>query len=202
MPEFTGTPPNCRPECVTNSECSSQKACINRRCRDPCIQACGVNAECKVISHTPTCICPEGYRGDAAIQCSISSLQQTDQLFPCTPSPCGANAECREQSGAGACVCISGYFGNPYEGCRPECLVNSDCSSTKACVRNKCIDPCPGTCAANADCQVVNHAPLCSCRIGYTGDPFRQCFLNRKYEFLINVFSVNVPNENKNSSKI
>jgi hypothetical protein len=40
---------------------------------------------------------------------------------------------------------------------------------------NKCRDPCPGTCGANADCLVINHSPSCDCRPGYTGDPFRYC---------------------------
>lgn len=94
---------------------------------------------------------------------------------PCVPSPCGANAMCRERSGAGSCVCLPDHIGNPYEGCRPECVLNSDCPSTRACIRNKCQDPCPGTCGQNADCQVVNHLPSCTCRQGYTGDPFRYC---------------------------
>lgn len=179
MPEYIGAPPNCRPECVANSECAPQLACINRKCQNPCERACGTNAECRVVSHSPICICPEGYRGDASVQCSPVSMVP-EVVSPCTPSPCGTNAECREQLGAGACICIAGYFGNPYEGCHPECLVNSDCPSNKACTRNKCIDPCPGTCAVNADCQVVNHSPLCTCRQGYVGDPFTQCHLKRK----------------------
>jgi hypothetical protein len=94
---------------------------------------------------------------------------------PCVPSPCGSNAVCREQNGAGSCTCLPDYMGNPYEGCRPECVLNSDCAPNLACVRNKCQDPCPGTCGQNADCQVVNHLPSCTCRPGYTGDPFRFC---------------------------
>lgn len=180
QPEFIGAPPNCRPECVANSECAPQMACINRKCQNPCTQACGINADCRVVSHTPICICAEGYTGDAAVQCTITAMTPVESLSPCTPSPCGANAECREQAGAGACTCVTGYFGNPYEACHPECLVNSDCPSNKACTRNKCIDPCPGTCAVNADCQVVNHSPLCTCRQGYEGDPFTQCRLKRK----------------------
>lgn len=180
MPEFIGSPPSCRPECVTNSECAPQMACINRKCQNPCLQACGLSAECRVVSHTPICLCPEGFTGDASVQC-IQNLIYSESTSPCTPSPCGANAECREQSGAGACVCIRGYFGNPYVSCHPECLVNSDCPSNKACTRNKCIDPCPGTCAANADCQVVYHFPQCTCRQGYTGDPFSQCTVARKF---------------------
>jgi len=94
---------------------------------------------------------------------------------PCVPTPCGSNAVCREQNGAGSCSCLPDYVGNPYESCRPECVLNTDCPSNRACVRNKCQDPCPGTCGQNADCQVVNHLPSCTCRPGYSGDPFRFC---------------------------
>lgn len=73
------------------------------------------------------------------------------------------------------CICSAGYEGNPYEGCRRECEVNSDCASHLACQRGKCVDPCIGTCGVGATCAVVNHVPTCSCREGYTGDPFYSC---------------------------
>ena len=69
-PEFRGTPPNCRPECVSNSECPSQLACVNQKCRDPCPGSCGTNAECRVVSHTPMCVCPSDYTGDPFTQCT------------------------------------------------------------------------------------------------------------------------------------
>lgn len=181
LPEYIGAPPQCRPQCISNSECAPHLACINRKCQNPCLSACGTNAECRVVSHTAMCICPEGYTGDAAFQCVTSILKPVYDVSPCTPSPCGSNAQCREYAGAGACICNPGYFGNPYENCRPECVVNTDCPLNKACVRNKCSDPCPGSCGLVADCQVVNHAPSCTCRVGYTGDPFRNCYLEREY---------------------
>lgn len=177
LPEFIGSPPNCRPECASNSECSSNLACINQKCKDPCPGSCGANAECRVVSHTPMCICIIGYIGDPFSQCFPQPADPVPQErpTPCVPSPCGSNAVCREQNGAGSCSCVAEYFGNPYEGCRPECVLNSDCPSNRACLRNKCQDPCPGTCGQNADCQVINHLPSCTCRPGYTGDPFRFC---------------------------
>lgn len=176
LPEFTGTPPNCRPECVTNNECSFNLACINNKCKDPCTGICGSNAECKVVSHTPNCICFSGYQGDPFVGCSpILQPVISDSINPCIPTPCGANAICRERNGAGSCACIPEYIGNPYEGCRPECVVNSDCVINKACTRNKCIDPCPGTCGQFATCQVIGHLPSCTCIPGFTGDPFTYC---------------------------
>lgn len=200
--DFVGAPPNCRPECVSNSECAANLACLNQKCRDPCPGACGSNTECRVVSHTPMCVCMSGYTGDPFTQCvlqqrkllkivsrlirqasliALINLQLIflatvfDNVSPCTPSPCGANAVCKEQNGAGSCTCLQDYIGNPYEGCRPECTVNSDCVSSLACVRSKCQDPCPGTCGQNAVCQVINHSPACTCTPGFTGDPFRYC---------------------------
>lgn len=177
LPEFIGQPPNCRPECVSNSECSFNLACVNQKCKDPCPGVCGQNAQCRVVSHTPNCVCLPGYTGNPFSGCQLPPPVPQEVLNPCNPSPCGANAQCKERHGAGACVCLPEYIGNPYEGCRPECTVNSDCQANKACVNNKCVDPCPGTCAQNAYCQVVNHLPSCTCQPGYTGDPFRYCSL-------------------------
>ncbi|XP_066901548.1 neurogenic locus notch homolog protein 1-like, partial [Halyomorpha halys] len=177
LPDFLGVPPNCRPECVSNGECASHLACINKKCKDPCPNTCGTNAICSVVSHTPQCLCPPGYTGDPFIQCTIFKPAPVEISSPCQPSPCGANAVCREQNGAGSCTCLPEYIGNPYEGCRPECVLNTDCPSNRACIRNKCEDPCPGTCGQNAECQVVNHLPSCTCNLGYTGDPFRLCNL-------------------------
>lgn len=94
---------------------------------------------------------------------------------PCHPSPCGANAVCKERNGAGSCTCLPEYFGDPYTGCRPECVTNSDCDRSKACINNKCKDPCPGTCGLHAECKVLNHAPSCTCLPHYTGDAAIAC---------------------------
>lgn len=150
-------------------------ACINQKCKDPCHQVCGQNSECRVVSHTPNCICLPGHTGDPFSFCSLVPVIQDTHVSPCQPSPCGANALCKERNGAGACVCKSDYLGNPYEGCRPECSLNTDCPSHRACINNKCQDPCPGTCSPNAVCQVVSHVPTCTCNNGFTGDPYRYC---------------------------
>lgn len=94
---------------------------------------------------------------------------------PCRPSPCGANAICHVESNYGVCECLPEYRGNPYEGCRPECLSNGDCPMNRACIRSKCVDPCPGTCGIGAECFTTNHVPVCTCPDRYTGDAFRLC---------------------------
>ena len=94
---------------------------------------------------------------------------------PCNPSPCGTNAECFEQSGKVTCKCPQDYLGDPNVACRPECRLNSDCSSSQTCVNSKCIDPCPGLCGIDAECRVTNHLPFCVCEASFTGDPYSAC---------------------------
>ena len=61
----------CMDGCHFNNDCSQDTACLNQTCQDPChpngadgsvFDECGVNAVCQVISHAPTCKCPEGFR--------------------------------------------------------------------------------------------------------------------------------------------
>lgn len=192
LESYVGIPPNCRPECVTSSECTKNLACINQKCVDPCPGRCGLNAECRVVSHVVQCICILDFVGDPYLECHpTKENEKLEALTPCHPSPCGTNAECRERNGAGSCKCLSNYYGNPYEGCRPECVMNSDCPPNKACQQQKCFDPCPSTCGKNSYCQVINHVPTCNCPAEYTGDPYRLCskIAERKLYLLPPVFS-------------
>lgn len=93
---------------------------------------------------------------------------------PCYPSPCGPYSECRNFNGNPSCSCRVTYIGAPPN-CRHECSISSECMSNKACIREKCIDPCPGSCGLNALCSVINHTPICTCPNQYIGDPFTSC---------------------------
>lgn len=95
-------------------------------------------------------------------------------IDPCLPSPCGPYSECYANRGHAICSCKKEYFGSPPN-CRPECMVSSDCMPNKACINEKCSDPCVGSCGTNAKCTVVNHNALCSCPPNYVGDPFVNC---------------------------
>lgn len=125
------------------------------------------------------CVCLAGFTGDPFIQCVTKQIQIFEATRPCEPSPCGSNALCRELNGAGSCQCLPNYFGNPYDGCRPECVLNSDCPSNRACIQSKCEDPCPGRCGQNAECRVISHLPSCNCHSGYSGDPYSYCVINQ-----------------------
>lgn len=142
------------------------------------------------------CSCSPGLTGNAFIACkpvpgmyiidtqnqSMSKEKVVNNIFniapvavnPCNPSPCGPNSICREINGQATCSCILGYIGSPPT-CRPECVISAECPLNQACVNQKCIDPCPGTCGLAARCEVINHNPICSCPPKYTGDPFIRC---------------------------
>lgn len=107
-------------------------------------------------------------------------------LDPCDPSPCGNNALCTVHDGSARCTCIPPYIGNAYVDCKPECLVSADCSSDLACLNQHCRNPCLGVCGANAQCEVINHVPICSCLQGYTGDPFQVCQIDGEKLFPLN----------------
>lgn len=94
---------------------------------------------------------------------------------PCTPSPCGPNTYCREHGDSYTCQCVQDHRGDPYVGCNPECLTNSDCPKSLACLRYKCQNPCDGTCGIDALCTVSNHIPVCSCPYPLVGDAFSVC---------------------------
>lgn len=97
---------------------------------------------------------------------------------PCVPSPCGPFSVCRivGNTDLPSCTCMENYIGTPPN-CRPECTIDSECASNRACLRQKCTDPCPGSCGTGAQCLVVNHMAVCTCPKGYIGDPFVNCFL-------------------------
>lgn len=167
-----GSPPNCRYECTLNSECPSNVACIRHKCGDPCLGACGLNADCHVLNHNAICSCLERFTGDPFSVCNHYIIEEPITAEnQCSPNPCGVNAQCNK----GICTCLPEYHGDPYSGCRPECIINMDCERNKACIRNKCIDPCPNTCGTSAICQIINHIPMCSCPTGFTGNAFISC---------------------------
>lgn len=199
VPGFIGSPPTCRPECVTSSECALNQACVNQKCIDPCRGQCGIGALCQVVNHNPICSCPPTFTGDAFTRCiqirkSVLTSCDTISLMlrcvvgepppipgnPCQPSPCGPNAQCRVAGDSPSCSCLPEFVGTPPT-CRPECVGHNECPNHLACINQKCSDPCPGICGTNAECRVVSHTPNCVCAQGYSGDPFSQCVVESTY---------------------
>lgn len=57
-----------------------------------------------------------------------------------------------------------------------ECVTDSDCPLTKACVSQECIDPCLRTsCGQRAECNVEFHVAHCFCPPGLQGNPIVRC---------------------------
>ena len=187
--DYTGKPPYCRPECVTNSECPKDRVCSKEKCVDPCVGACGPNANCNVINHRPFCNCVRGFRGDAFVGCLRIDEVPVD---PCNPTPCGPNTLCTTVDHLPKCKCIPPYIGNPYVGgCKPECTFDADCPNHEACLGQHCRNPCEGLCGMNTECQVVNHVPVCTCFRGFIGNPYSSCHeevTKRKYINCIHKF--------------
>lgn len=216
--DYTGDPyVGCRPECVLNSDCPQNRACVRNKCTDPCPGTCGSNALCNVFNHVPMCSCPPGMTGNAFLMCSpqigiaekkvlindsirkifINSFENlindiVDPILadPCNPSPCGPNSRCRAVNNQAVCTCVTGYIGSPPS-CRPECVVSSDCPKDQACSNQRCINPCEGSCGLRAQCQVVNHNPICSCPDGLSGSPFSVCEVIRKRMLFIVLSFIN-----------
>lgn len=177
LPNYLGVPPACKPECIVSSECPQTHACVNMKCVNPCENMCGANAVCTVINDNPICSCTPGQRGDPFVNCytpEVTEEEPKNNVNPCQPSPCGPNSICQVRDGRPVCSCVANYIGTPPN-CRPECTINQECPSNKACINEKCTNPCKGICGRNAKCNVVNHNPFCSCLPGFEGDAFLGC---------------------------
>jgi len=139
---------------------------------DPCFPSpCGPNTECNVNRlGNPVCTCLTGYIPQPD---TITGCVEDD---PCNPDPCGAGAECIRNGRQAVCQCPAGFKGDPYSFCkRGDCEYDYECSSSLACFDFNCRDPCIGTCGQNANCEVRDHRPICSCPEGFTGDPLAGC---------------------------
>lgn len=81
---YIGSPPFCQLDCMHNSDCTLQQACLNNQCTNPCTASvCGQNADCRVINHRPICACKEGYTGDPFTSCIPSPGTPVVLVFGC-----------------------------------------------------------------------------------------------------------------------
>ncbi|KAG8270605.1 hypothetical protein J6590_081933 [Homalodisca vitripennis] len=92
---------------------------------------------------------------------------------PC-PGPCAQNSSCRVHKHVPFCSCSPGQI------LQTKCLENADCPLDRACIKQKCEDPCYNICNGNnTSCRVRNHIPYCTCKQGFYGDPLTAC--NQQY---------------------
>ncbi|XP_014091876.1 adhesive plaque matrix protein 2 [Bactrocera oleae] len=159
-----------RGECLDNIDCRGDLQCRDNRCVNPCVGACGLNANCEPKNHVAVCSCPTGYRGDP-----FTSCHRVDPDEQCHPSPCGVNTKCEILNGVPTCSCVHGFTGNPLSGCRHECEHDGDCSARDTCSNYKCVPACQ-QCGIGATCNTVaGHRAVCECPKGYIGSPYTEC---------------------------
>lgn len=187
-----------QPECTYDTECPSRLACVNNKCRDPCVEfePCQKPSYCEVVPSSPVrtmiCICPEGYVSSGPATCKptvpiqpVGCLADSDcaadraciNSICRDPCNCGPNAECRIKDHKPVCSCAQGYEGNPEIECvHIGCRSDSECTPSHSCINRQCVPACsPDTCGHQAECYGINHNPVCECRPGFTGDPRINC---------------------------
>lgn len=155
-----------------------------------------------MAGHVAQCLCRSGYEGDPRQGCTsvhrvdscldescpigLSCIDEQCGDFCQRHRPCGVNALCEVKDTRPlvtvVCRCPTGFAGNASTHCLPlvppECKVDADCPTTKACIRGSCQNWCilqPG-CGHNAHCTMTSHRVSCLCPEGYTGDPSVGCF--------------------------
>ncbi|CAL8109614.1 unnamed protein product [Orchesella dallaii] len=173
-----------REECRFDTDCPDSKMCIQDKCEDPCVNACGSGAICHVRNHFPRCHCPEGSTGDPFYKCvplfsgiltsssSASNSKDTNEMN-CGGrfSPCGPNSVCQATSSYFVCACPNNFVGDPYSmrGCYREnghqqCGKDEDCPHYLACLRHQgCVNPCDvsNVCQPGRSCVPYRHRPAC-----------------------------------------
>lgn len=106
----------------------------------------------------------------------------------CSPTltTCGKGAECHGVNHRGICECLPGLGGNPRVACvLLGCRSNTDCPTNKACINNKCENPCAfNVCTNQTECNVYNHAVECACPPGYRGNLEVGCARGKFFKFI------------------
>lgn len=67
-----------------------------------------------------------------------------------------------------------------------ECKENGDCGAERACIGQRCQDPCSKkVCAESAQCKVIAHHPVCACQEGLSGNPRDECVASESHYYLL-----------------
>lgn len=176
--------------CLSDTDCPNDRSCVNNICKNPC--SCGPNADCRVKNHKPICTCKQGFNGNPDLECTRIGCTNNDECSEqhtcinrqCVPacaaddSPCGTKATCYATNHRAVCECPPGFIGNPKISCGiVGCRSNSDCPTNRACINDKCENPCTQSnpCDDTAECKVYNHEPVCACPPGYIGNTKTGC---------------------------
>jgi len=163
--------------CRSDSDCPSDKACINTKCIDPCTRnnPCVKPAECTVYNHRTDCACPPGYIGNAGTTCKQSAYSDNDRAL---------------KLGTGI------NFENCFSLVEAGCQSDSDCPSQTGCINKLCVSPCDASspCGINSKCKVLDTFPIrtmtCECLPGTQGNAAIRCdegkmFFQRQFSIIL-----------------
>lgn len=115
-------------ECKEDKECSSNTACIEGRCQNPCTASrkapCPKDKACEVLNHQPVCICMTNCNPSLSI-CLRDSGCPSNQacrafkcIDPCEPANCPDDSPCYVEDHKPICkFCPPGFFSDSKYGC-------------------------------------------------------------------------------------
>ena len=124
---------NIADECQKDADCPLTKACVNKKCTDPCHHTrCGQGALCEVEYHLARCKCPPGQQGNPIIQCiRVGCLRDEDcdqkekcdyasqRCIPlCVGQPCATGADCIAHNHKEDCRCNPPLQGDGFGFCQ------------------------------------------------------------------------------------
>ena len=136
------------PSCRNDLDCASREVCLPvdqsvknggvRRCVDACSrEQCGPNAVCVADTHRASCICRDGFKGNANVGCQQEPADdkcgRDDDcpgdavcgkdidgnricVDPCKSFTCAQSESCVIKAGKAHCECLSNFVRNPSTG--------------------------------------------------------------------------------------
>ncbi|KAF5291111.1 hypothetical protein FQA39_LY14353 [Lamprigera yunnana] len=181
-------------ECLHDTQCASNLACIEGRCQNPCTSfkkaPCPPEKSCDVLNHRPICICMKDCSPSLSICLRDSGCPSTQacRAFrcedPCASANCPADTPCFVEDHRPICkFCPPGFMSDTKYGCLKAdnttddaCTRDADCTQAQSCIKGICVDLCANKCGKAAICQAQAHKVVCSCPTGYEGNASIECY--------------------------
>lgn len=177
----------CRPVCEQGA-CANAAVCVGRNHQPQCTCAVGTTGDpyiqCSVIP-LPIPAQPE-CRSDDNCPPQLACIDARCQN-PCAQvDVCSPDQRCRVLDTLPlrtiVCQCSPDTIVDSNGRCRsivhiqPQCTIDADCLDTDKCNRGECVSACRiDVCGINALCNAAQHQAVCTCAIGYNGNPHVEC---------------------------
>jgi hypothetical protein len=114
-------------ECRQDSDCPSNQACSEGRCRSPCSEAdklCPKGKQCQVLDHKAVCMCVEGCNPSVSICLKDRGCPSNLACVgyqcrnPCEEKKCPNGTPCEVEDHKAVCkFCPPGFTTDPSYGC-------------------------------------------------------------------------------------